>query len=275
MSLKDRIGIDIGRRMRLEEAILWASARGVRLLDIELDRGENALSRLDRARSLAVRKSLESRGVRLGLHTLSAVNVAEFSPFVSEAVDRYLAAYVDAAFRLGAGWVVVHAGYHFTSDRELRVAAGLERLERAAEYAEKKKILLLLENLNKEPSEAEVHYLAHTLAEWRYYFERIGSPALRLAFTVNHAHLVPEGVAGFLDALDMGRVAEVRLADSRRGGREVHWKPGAGDLDFADLFRRIEAKGFAGHYMTAFGTLDEMLEGRETLAALAACAGVG
>jgi hypothetical protein len=69
--------------------------------------------------------------------------------------------------------------------------------------------------------------LAHTSEEWRFYFEQIQSPAFKLSFTVNHAHLVPEGIAGFVDALDMGRVEEVRLADCVRNGDEVHLKPGA------------------------------------------------
>jgi sugar phosphate isomerase/epimerase len=120
-----------------------------------------------------------------------------------------------------------------------------------------------------------VHYLAHTVEEWRYYFEHIRSQAFKLSFTVNHAHLVPEGVAGFVEALDFGRVEEVRLADCRRNGYEEHLKPGAGDLDFADMFRRVEAKGFAGHYMNAFGSLDDMLAGREELVRLAGAAGVG
>jgi hypothetical protein len=47
----------------------------------------------------------------------------------------------------------------------------------------------------------------------RYYFDAIRSPAFKLSFTVNHAHLVPEGIAGFVDALDMSRVEEVRIAD--------------------------------------------------------------
>jgi sugar phosphate isomerase/epimerase len=102
-----------------------------------------------------------------------------------------------------------------------------------------------------------MYYLAHTIEEWRYYFDAIQSPAFNLSFTVNHAHLVPEGIAGFIEAIDMGRVEEVRLADCFRNGHEVHLKPGAGDIDFADMFRRIEGKGFTGHYTNAFGSLDE------------------
>src|SRR5260370_11133355 len=106
----------------------------------------------------------------------------------------------------------MHAGFHFTSDREERIAAGRERLMRIVAYAEQKGALILLENLNKEPAEAEVHYLAHTIEEWSGYFERIQSPAFRLSFTVNHAHLVPEGVVGFCDALAFAPRDELRVS---------------------------------------------------------------
>jgi sugar phosphate isomerase/epimerase len=193
---------------------------------------------------------------------------------VAEAVDRYLQAYVEIAPRLGAAWIVVHGGYHFTSDRAQRVDAAIERLRRLAAYAERSAVSLLLENHNREPAEAEIHYLTHTLEEWRHYYERIQSPRLRLSFTVNHAHLVPEGVAGFCEGLDFARLDEVRIADCFRLGHEVHLAPGAGDLDFADMFRRVEGRGYRGHYMCAFGTLDDMLRGRDDLVALAKRAGV-
>ena len=72
-----------------------------------------------------MRAGCERHGIRLGLHTSSAVNVAEYAPYVGDAVERYLEAYVDAAALLGAGWIVVHAGFHFTSDRDERMRAGL------------------------------------------------------------------------------------------------------------------------------------------------------
>jgi len=265
-SLLDRIGVDIGRKLKLEDAIAWASRHGVRFIDIELDSGANAFTRFDQVRAAAIRDACAYAGVQLGLHTSSAVNVAECAPLVSAAADSYLRGYVDAAAKLGAGWIVVHAGFHFGSDRAERMEAGLQRLRQAAAYAELHGVTLLLENLNKEPAEAEVHYLAHTLEEWHWYYDRIESPALGLAFTANHAHLVPEGVAGFADAMPIGRVKEVRLADCLRNGVEQHLRPGDGDFDFADLFARLDAKGFAGHYMAAFGSLEDMLAGRRALA---------
>jgi sugar phosphate isomerase/epimerase len=274
MNFVDRIGVDVGRRLVLEDAVEWAAEHNVRFIDIELDSGDNALTAISGVRGSRVRALCDKHRVTLGLHTSSAVNVAEAAPYVGDAADAYLKGYVDAAVRLGAKSIVMHAGFHFTSDRTERMRVGRERLQRVVAYAEGKGALILLENLNKEPDEAEVHYLAHTIEEWRYYFDAIRSPSFKLSFTANHAHLVPEGIPGFIGALDLARVEEVRLADCFRNGYEMHLKPGTGDLDFGDLVRRLEGGGFTGRYTNAFGSLDDMLAARGYLAAMAKAAGV-
>jgi len=86
---------------------------------------------------------------------------------------------------------------------------------------------------------------------------------------VNHAHIRPNRIDAFMAGVDLRRCGEVRLADCR-GTHEEHLRPGEGTIDFAALFAAVEAGGYRGHYMQAFGSLDDMLEGRETLAALAA-----
>ena len=268
MNLRERIGIDFGGKMRIEDALAWAAANDVRYADVCVDNAPNALETFDDARIREVRALLGRHGIRLGLHTLSAVNVAETSPFLRDAVDRYLRAYVDLAQRLEAGWIVVHAGYHFTSDYEARRQAALERLKRAAEYAATAGVRLLLENMNREPADAEVRYLGHDVSECRYYFDAIDSPHLGWAYTVNHAHMLPEGIAGFTGAFDLGRCGEVRLADNR-GDKEEHLKPGEGTIDFKATFDAIEGAGYRGHYMLAFGSVEDMQAGREYLVAVA------
>jgi len=264
MHIKQRIGVDVGRKLSVEDAVQWAIDNDVHYIDSQIDLEPNALETFDEGRCAPIREKCATNGIHLGLHTLSAVNIAEISPFVRDAVDAYLKGYVDAAARLQAEWVEVHAGYHFTSDIEIRMVAGLERLKRITAYAEEKGVKLLLENLNWEPEHAEVNYLAHTVEECLYYFDAIQSPALSWVYTINHATLVPEGIAGFLDGMPNERMAVVRLADNH-GKHEVHQFPGEGIIDFTDMFRRIEATGFSGHYMSAYGSLDDMLRGRDYL----------
>ena len=194
MSLRERIGIDLSPSIRIEDGVEWAAKNGVRYLDIQLDTAANAITSFDAKRVAAVRGVREKHDIDIGLHTSSAVNVAEYAPHASEGVDNYLKAYVDIYGELGAEWIVVHAGYHFGKDREDRMKAGLERLK--------------------------------------------------------------------------------RLADCFRNGHEVHLKPGDGDLDFGEMFRLTEGRGFKGHYTNAFGKLDGMLAARDVLVRHARNAGV-
>jgi len=264
MDFRDRIGVDLGRSIALEDGIAWAARNGVRYIDAQADIAPNALESFDERRCARIAEAVQSNGLGLGLHTLSAVNIAEISPFLREAADRYLVAYIELATRLSARWVVVHGGYHFTSDVAVRKEASVARLRRAVEVAERRGVLLLLENLNREPGQAEVQYLPATLEDTVEYFRQIPSSYLKWAFTINHAHYDPVGISGFVDGMGMSRCQEVRLADNN-GLYELHMHPGTGTIDFSDTFRRIEAKGFTGHYMCAWGTIDQMLAGREYL----------
>jgi sugar phosphate isomerase/epimerase len=264
-TLNERIGYDAGATP-LEEALAAAARHGFFYLDWNADTGANRLDAWGAARVRDIRRTCERHGIHLGLHTSSAVNVAEFSPHVAEGVDDYLRANVDLAVRLGCEWVVVHAGYHFSSAVTERVAASLERLKRLTAHAEAAGAYLVLENLNREPDHAEIHYLAHTVEECRIYFDAIQSPSFGWAFTVNHAHLVPEGIAGFIDAFGVARLGEVRLADNT-GEYEVHLLPGEGTIDFGAMFHRLESAGYRRHYTMAFGSLDDKIAARERLAA--------
>ena len=268
MSLRDRIGFDAGST-RLEDALETAATHAFYYLDFNADTGPNRLDTWSDERVRSMRDTCERNGIRLSLHTLSAVNVAEYSPFVSDAVDQYLRANIDLAQRLNCEGVVVHAGYHFSSALEARKSASMERLKLAVGYAEEVGAVLLLENLNFEPDAAEVHYLAHNVEECRLYFDAISSEHFGWAFTANHAHLVPEEIDGFLDAFGIDRIGEVRLADNL-GEKEVHLKPGEGNIDFAALFSRLEASGYRKYYTMAFGSLQDKLEAREFFASFGA-----
>ncbi len=147
MSLRDRIGYDAGST-RLEDALESAVAHDFHYLDFNADTGPNRLDNWSSERVVVVRGLCDSHDIRLSLHTASSVNVAEMSPFVDEAVSRYLRENINLSKLLGCEWVVVHGGFHFSSAVAYRMETSLERLKQAVEYAEGVEAVLLLENLN-------------------------------------------------------------------------------------------------------------------------------
>ena len=264
MNFIDRIGYDAGAT-RLEDAIAFAADHNIHYLDFSADTGPNHIDRWPDDRRRAVRELTERHRIAITIHTSSSVNVAEFAPGVDRAVDAYLRANIDLARRLAAHGVVVHGGMHFSSAIAERMAAARDRLRRAVDYAERNAVTLFFENLNREPDAAEVHYLGHNVEECRYFFDAIDSPRFGWAFTVNHANLVPEGIPGFIAALDVARIGEVRLADNT-GDVEIHLPPGQGNIDFPATFRQLETAGYRGYYTMAFGTLDDKLAARQLFA---------
>ena len=231
MNLRDRIGIDLGQKNKIEDGINAAIQHQVRYLDLKIDVVPNAIESLTENRVSAIREACERHGIHVGVHTLSAVNTAEIAPYVRDGVDRYLFGHMDACKCLGGEWIVVHAGYHFTSDRQMRLDAGLERLKRVCDYAEKIELTVLLENLNREPEDAEVHYLACDLEETLFYFDRLKSPRLRWAFTSQPCpYWWRKASKDFCRGMDIARCDEVRLADCFRLGKELTLNPAIIDL---------------------------------------------
>ena len=266
MSILDLIGFDASTN-RLEDALDFAEDNGFYYIDFNADVGPNHMETWSAERIATIRDRCDATGINIGLHTLSAVNLAEFSPYVSRGVENYMRASIDLANRMGCKWTIVHAGYHFTSDHDSRLDAAIARLDRISNYATDTGQRILLENLNHEPQYAEIKYLAHNVNECSRIFDAIPASKLGWAFTVNHANLVPEGVDGFIDAFGIERIGEVRLADNT-GEYEIHMIPGQGNIDFKSCLKRLENSGYRGHYSMAYGSPEEKIASRQHLASL-------
>lgn len=162
-----------------------------------------------------------------------------------------------AAVREARSDVGVSLGLHTLS-------AAIERLQRRVEDAAGSDATILLENLNPEPAEAEVQYVPTTPAECRRFFDALPDDSVGWACNPPHANLLPTGIHGFLDEMDLARCGEVRLNDNR-GTHEEHLLPGEGTIDFERLFARFEDVGYDGPYIVAQDDPDAGLEARERL----------
>ena len=249
----------------LEQSIDWAAAHGFTRVDFNADTSPNYPGIFTAHRVGAIRELANRHGAQLGLHTLSAVNMAEITPVLHAAVDTYLRENIELASALGCGYVICHGGYHFSSDREQRLATAIERMRRTAVLAEQAGVDIYFENHNKEPENAEIHYMPRDVAETRRFFEAVLSPRFKWAFNVAHAHLVPDGFDGFLDAFGTDNIGQVRLNDTH-GRYEEHLLPGHGIVDFRRVFRRLHAQGYTGPFTLDFGNPDDRAAWRDIFA---------
>ena len=107
--LKYRMGTGPGGP-NLEDGLAWAAANDFHFLDFNADHSANALATwtpIASAMCAGTAKSTTSTWE----FTPCRVNVAEFSPYMSEAVDAYIKANIDLGERLGVDHVITHAGY--------------------------------------------------------------------------------------------------------------------------------------------------------------------
>lgn len=249
----------------LLEAVRWAVDYGFTRVDFNADAPANYPATFNPETIAAIRALAGEHGVSLGLHTLSAVNMAEITPVLHAAIDEYLLQNFDLAHALGGGYVICHGGYHFSSDREARLAVAIDRMKRAVGWAEERDLDIYFENHNKEPDEAEIHYQPRDVAETRLFFDQIESPRFKWAFNVAHANLVPDGPDGFLDAFGVERIGQVRLNDNR-GQFEEHLIPGQGNVDFRHVFERLTRLGYTGPFTLDFGGPEDRAHWRDVLA---------
>jgi sugar phosphate isomerase/epimerase len=250
----------------LERALDWAVQHGFTRVDFNADNPPNYPATFTPERVRGVRERCEAAGLRLGIHSLSAVNMAEISPVMHAAADAYLQQNFDLARELGCGYVICHGGFHFSSDREARFQVSIDRMRRAADWAEARGIDIYFENHNREPERAEIHYLPYDVEETRRFLDAIQSPRFKWAFNAGHAHLLPNGFDDFLNAFGVERIGQVRLNDTN-GEYEDHLLPGDGIVDFRYVFRRLSAAGYQGPFTLDFGTPEQRTAWRDTLGA--------
>jgi len=153
----------------------------------------------------------------------------------------------DCARELGAESLggPIHAPIgHFTgtgpTESELMFGADAHRAlaERAAAHG----MYLSLEQLNRFET-----YFLNTMAQARAYVDRVGHPALRVMYDTFHANIEEQSQQRAIATIG-GHIGVLHVSENDRG------IPGRGQIDFATIFRAVQATGYDGWVtVEAFG----------------------
>ena len=84
-----------------------------------------------------------------------------------------------------------------------------------------------------------------TVADWRRVQAALGGDAPALTLDVGHLYAVWEGEPAAAIAATAAHLRQVHLEDMRRGQHE-HLRPGAGDVDFANVLTALRDAGYDG-----------------------------
>jgi sugar phosphate isomerase/epimerase len=227
----------------------------------------------DHERIRRIRHLMERSQIRCGLHSASFVNSAEIMPMVRKAAEEHLKEYIDLAAALRCEYLVIHCGFHFSVYLERVWAALCETFARAVEHAERRRIPLVIENMNRLPAESEFQYLGVTVEEFTDLFRRIRSPYLGLALDVAHCHLLPGGVARFVRSFPE-QIREVQLSDNH-GTVDQHLTIGEGTVDFSRVFQLLRGIHFSGPLIIELTDIRKKLRSRSRLLRLLKAEGHG
>ena len=203
---------------------------------------------LCRHHARALRRALDTSGLRLVLHAPDDLSVGTIGP--DKAGDGLL----DYAVESGAELIAYHALNFVASERLAQRALDEERaLERLALRAEREGVVIAAENLAPvHPSPPLPPRLCHDPLRVAALVRRVESPGLGMLLDLGHAHITGD-VSQVIDQVG-GDVVLFHVHDNlgrRKAGPDLatadplkldlHLPPGAGTLPWADIAARLEA----------------------------------
>jgi sugar phosphate isomerase/epimerase len=228
----------------VEEYFSFAKENGFPWIELSCNNPNNFLDKWNPARISGIRRLRDQTGVKIGLHSASFVNAAEIEPTVRKAVRQHLLDYVELAHQMGAEYVVLHFGYHFSLFMDHVFECLIDTYRPVVELAEKYRLPIGIENMNKIHEAAEIAYLGVTVEEMKRVFDAIPSDYFGLTLDIAHASLLPGGPEAFMEAFPK-RIVSTHVSDNDMV-LDYHLPVGNGKIDFKRVFQGLIQLGFKG-----------------------------
>ena len=247
----------------MEEYFSFAKENGFPWIELSCNNPNNFLDKWTPARISGIKKLRDKAGVKYGLHSASFVNAAEIEPTVRKAVQQHLIDYVELAHQLEAEYVVLHFGYHFSLFMDAVFENLIKTYRPVVELAEKYKLPIGIENMNKIHEEAEIAYLGVTIEELSRVFNAIQSKYFGLTLDIAHASLLPGGSESFIDAFP-DRIVSSHVSDNDLI-LDRHIPVGNGKIDFKRVFKHLMKVNFKGTLNIELKTNEDRLLSKKRL----------
>jgi len=245
----------------LDEAMRLTAELGFEGLELAACRPHAWPSDLDAARRRAIRKLAADCDLALSAICPNPANHNVASPVAAEreGTVRYLVECLDLAVDLESPIVRVDGGWSVlphSRDEAWRWAA--QGLAAAAHQAERRGILLALENINSR--RADVVVSSRDVAAM---VDEVGSPALRPMIDLYHMHLEGEDPVEAIERLG-SHLAYVHFLDARQAGR-ARVAPGWGEMPLVDILSALRRVRYDGWLSVEIWGGDPIALGRQAV----------
>ncbi len=225
---------------------------------------DNWLGRRDAKTQELIGKTLERLKMRMGVFVAHAsMNDVTFASTDAAMREKCLAevrSAVEVAQRVGAKWcTVVPGAYHKGREMDFQTATVVDNLRRAAEICETTGLVMVLEPLNWWRDHAGV--FLHKIPQAFLICRAVNSPSCKILFDIYHQQISEGNLIPNIDAA-WNEVAYFQIGDNP--GRN---EPGTGEINYKNVFRHIQGKGYTGILGMEHGKAQGGKEGEQALLA--------
>ncbi len=221
----------------LVDQLKWMHEQGFRSLE---DNGMRARSVADQER---VAREMSRLGMRMGVFVLNpetawtttfAAGSADFRTSFLKDVDDS----IEVAKRVNAKWMTVVMGkYAPRLEMEYQTANSVEILRAAAERLEPHGLVMVLEPLNRRD---HPDLFLTRIPQAFQICRAVNSPSCKILFDIYHQQITEGNIIPNFD-LAWSETAYVQVGDNP--GRK---EPTTGEINYANVFAHLKAKGFTG-----------------------------
>jgi len=215
----------------------FMAAQGFRSLE------DNWLRNRDAKTQVKIKTALDRLGMRMGVFvahaSMNEVTFASEDPAMREKVLTEVRQAVEVARRVGAKWcTVVPGAYDRGREWDFQTATVIDNLKRAAEVCEAGELTMVLEPLNWWRDHGGV--FLHKIPQAFLICRAVGSPACKILFDIYHQQISEGNLIPNIDKA-WEEIAYFQIGDNP--GRN---EPGTGEINYANVFRHIQGKGYTG-----------------------------
>jgi sugar phosphate isomerase/epimerase len=249
---------------KLEDYMHWAEQNGFTHIEVDGGIESNFPDQFSDSRVKSIRKLADKLGITLSYHTSYAVNLADPYKELRDAAKDLMRKCIELSEKLEARWVTVHPGYKigFPDQKNERVPLFVESLRYLLDLAEKHRILIAVENLNKLLV-GEIFYLGDCFSELNEIFSSSRSGSLKMTLDLGHAHL-GEGIEKYFQTF-ADRIVCTHIHDNEGRGADQHLPVGEGSIDWTSVCGVIKQVGYDGPLCLEVSADESKIDGMRIL----------
>lgn len=223
---------------------------------------DNGMKGRDMALQEKMAKTMSDRGLEMGVFVAHEIywrepNLANGDEGLRDKFLKEIEESVEVAKRVNATWMTVVPGHmDLKKDIGFQTSHVMESLKRASAILEPHGLVMVLEPLNRYNHPGMFLYgspQAHALCKG------VGSPSCKILFDIYHQQITEGNIIPNIDAA-WDEIAYFQIGDNP--GRK---EPTTGEINYLNVFKHIQEKGFDGILGMEHGNAQSGKEGEAAL----------